>query len=727
MALLNVACILAARGRRVLMIDFDLEAPGLTLLQSGMQADASASNQPGLVDLIQDFLTDPKASPLADKTDKTRFRDSYVRSLPIPEKLKRVEGGYLDLMPCGRLDAAYQERLYNIKFDKLYEEGVGEPLFRHFKNVISESGLYDYVFVDSRTGYSDEGSICTRDLADHLVLIMGLNHQNVKGTVSVLKQLKSDNWKAGRVICVASPVPLYYEELREKRMNEARLAILDTGFNVDFELGIPYHPRLALDEEPFIFDWSGTDLFSSYENLQRQIRALVQDTTDTWSARASEAISKGRFDDALRWFKELAVESPETAEFFLSFLFPQQITDNPALLKNAEPFFNLWLSISRDEILVRLRYAEVLALQKDYERALSEYSDALSLARSQHDDTRVIQVLSQSAGFYRRIYQNDKALQQYQEILNAQHQLNDRRGASVTLYYIGQVYNNLGQYDLALTNIEEALKIYEELGDRRGISVSKTSIGQAYQGLGQYDLALTHLEEALKIGEELGDRRGISVSKTSIGQVYNDLGQYDLALTNLEEALKIAEELGNRRGISAIKTSIGLVYNDLGQYDLALTNLEEALKINEELIDREGKALNLADIASIKVITGNIVEGIDLIEKAVLKAGDLNSKRIQARIRVNYVEILFQTNDSSAAMNYLNEYWVLIQQFASAYWRYNAYLLRAKIKSAQRDVSGSAEDIKIALAFYREQNIQAHQRKEAEELARSVLAEPTGS
>jgi cellulose biosynthesis protein BcsQ len=104
MSLLNVACILAGRGRRVLMIDFDLEAPGLTLFKQNQRKNQPPPRQAGLVELIQDFLRNPEESPLADKDNPASFRDHYVRSLPIPKKLRQLEGGYLDLMPSGRID-----------------------------------------------------------------------------------------------------------------------------------------------------------------------------------------------------------------------------------------------------------------------------------------------------------------------------------------------------------------------------------------------------------------------------------------------------------------------------------------------------------------------------------------------------------------------------------------------------------------------------------------------
>src|SRR5437016_1288362 len=82
MALLNAACILAGRGRRVLMIDFDLEAPGLTFLALKQLSPSPEARPSGLVELINDFLDDPPHSPLADKKNNSAFRDRYVCELP---------------------------------------------------------------------------------------------------------------------------------------------------------------------------------------------------------------------------------------------------------------------------------------------------------------------------------------------------------------------------------------------------------------------------------------------------------------------------------------------------------------------------------------------------------------------------------------------------------------------------------------------------------------------
>ena len=53
LALVNVGVELAMTGRKVLLVDFDLEAPGIDTFEELRAPD----DQPGLVDYVTDFMT----------------------------------------------------------------------------------------------------------------------------------------------------------------------------------------------------------------------------------------------------------------------------------------------------------------------------------------------------------------------------------------------------------------------------------------------------------------------------------------------------------------------------------------------------------------------------------------------------------------------------------------------------------------------------------------------
>lgn len=196
MALINTAGILAGRGFRVLVIDMDLEAPGLSYLnpdapdQPSPTPNPRHSLQPGFVDLLFDAKERGSESDLF-ALPAVEIEKRYTQSYRLPPGLGKFDDGSLRIMPAGKFDGLYAKRLNDLNFRKLYEEGVGEPLIRVFKKKFAEAALYDYILIDSRTGFSDEAGICTRDLADYLMILSGLNRQNVEGTCEFLKSLQA--------------------------------------------------------------------------------------------------------------------------------------------------------------------------------------------------------------------------------------------------------------------------------------------------------------------------------------------------------------------------------------------------------------------------------------------------------------------------------------------------------------------------------------------------------
>ena len=138
--------------------------------------------------------------------------------------------------------AVMHSGLMTLNLHVLYEEGLGEPLIRAFKKKLAEADQYDYVLVDSRTGFSDEAGICTRDLADHLMILSGLNRQNVEGTCEFLKALRvaTDGKKSFQIIL--SPVPNGEDALVDQREAVAKAA---------FEAGVGIRSRsVAADSLP---------------------------------------------------------------------------------------------------------------------------------------------------------------------------------------------------------------------------------------------------------------------------------------------------------------------------------------------------------------------------------------------------------------------------------------------------------------------------------------------
>ena len=143
MALVNVAVDLAQRGRRVLAVDFDLEAPGLDTF-SVLSPDKPT---PGLVEYVARYLDTDVAPDVRD----------YIAASPVVDNLL--------VMPSGAARTGYASNFGQIDWQALYAERDGYMLFEDLKEQWRQVVKADYVLIDSRTGYTDTGGICTRQTA----------------------------------------------------------------------------------------------------------------------------------------------------------------------------------------------------------------------------------------------------------------------------------------------------------------------------------------------------------------------------------------------------------------------------------------------------------------------------------------------------------------------------------------------------------------------------------
>jgi Tfp pilus assembly protein PilF/MinD-like ATPase involved in chromosome partitioning or flagellar assembly len=278
MAVINVAGIMASRGFRVMVVDMDLEAPGLSFLANPPPNDGEPRPlQPGFVDFMLDAV-DRGADADLFQLSAADAVQHYSAPYELPEGFRRSPDGSLRIMPAGRLDNGYAGRLTRLDLPSLYRDGTGLALIQAFKQAVQDSKLFDYVFIDSRTGFSDESGICTRDLADCLMVVSGLNRQNVEGTARFLSTLRQATEVQKPLEVILSPIPNGEDTLVDNREAQARDAFSRAwGTTIHAGLHIPYHPQLALTEEPHIFRQRRGYLFEAYNRIEKSILHLLGD------------------------------------------------------------------------------------------------------------------------------------------------------------------------------------------------------------------------------------------------------------------------------------------------------------------------------------------------------------------------------------------------------------------------------------------------------------------
>ena len=174
LALVNVAAELAQQGQRVLIVDFDLEAPGLDTFDLGRPKESL----PGIVDFVKEYLD----TGLAPDAEKFFYRSPTFDA----------SGGGLWVTPAGSQDSGYAARLASIDWNDLYKNHDGYLLFEDLKLQWQAAIEPDYVLLDSRTGHTDVGGICTRHLPDAVVVLFFPNEQNLRGLTKVVRDIRAE-------------------------------------------------------------------------------------------------------------------------------------------------------------------------------------------------------------------------------------------------------------------------------------------------------------------------------------------------------------------------------------------------------------------------------------------------------------------------------------------------------------------------------------------------------
>jgi hypothetical protein len=154
------ALTLAREGKRVVVIDLDLEAPGIEGYFFA-PSDPNGKVQTGVVDYLLE-------RGVAGASYRPEIND-FV--LPYSDPAVAATGGSLLIVPAGRVDDTYMERLGRLNLADIGRKpGAENPLRALIAGVLSWRPA-DLVVVDSRTGFTDLGGITLNGLSTLDVLV----------------------------------------------------------------------------------------------------------------------------------------------------------------------------------------------------------------------------------------------------------------------------------------------------------------------------------------------------------------------------------------------------------------------------------------------------------------------------------------------------------------------------------------------------------------------------
>ncbi|MEO5331475.1 MAG: AAA family ATPase, partial [Magnetococcus sp. YQC-5] len=302
-AMLNVAYLLAQRGRKVVVADWDLHAPGLSLMER-MQP----LNGDGFGKGVLDYLLGLKESKNPKKAQKRVVIADIVHSTHLAREAQRRKGddleeprmqGELFCIPAGNLagglkkftDAVKNANLHNLTNFLSYIDPEDKRLvFRVFCEELRQTsipwlmarseGPADYLLVDCRTGITELGDLLLGEATDLNVVVYGQDPQNLEGLKIALSKFDRQPWElAANTLLIWSLEPAGQEVLKRKQRELKRAMVNELcrkdGLGVPeafpTEYKIPYHPELPLTNVPIVHTYAQSDLSRVFADITQSI------------------------------------------------------------------------------------------------------------------------------------------------------------------------------------------------------------------------------------------------------------------------------------------------------------------------------------------------------------------------------------------------------------------------------------------------------------------------
>jgi tetratricopeptide (TPR) repeat protein len=528
LALANVAYALATNTlepRKVLVWDFDLEAPGL---QNVFQCKWG-EKKVGFIDLVSNFLQEKKIRPIRNFIHKTN-----------------VNG--VDILPAGYINAKYSENFGRLNWRDFYSTNNGYEFVEEVKSQLCQHApTYDYILIDSRTGYSDVSGICTLQLPDVVVLVFRLNDQNLEGVKKVNAIIQDHLPKSKNridIVPVISPSWPFGAMEANNQVKKAKKVFGQLKMScLSFDPALNYKEKILLRErDRYAID---PPICTDYIKLTERIRRLNQEDPETVLEGGKELLRSFDYKGAFQKFERLVTLRPNNSNYWGYFI--EAAIDTPeskgdSNIKKAEELLNEQLAQNQNSPGLLLEKARLL-----FRRGSSSAEIEPILSKALHLDPELQKAYVMRGMLHLTAKAYGKAVCDFTKLI----ELN--RNDSQAYYNRAQCFSELEQFAEAERDFKRAIQLsdrepsiyfdcarmyFKQEQYKKSEATLKTllTIAPSYKhGL----LLYAHVLAGLGKIDEAAEALARSAKGTAVFETKLNLFEAYLVLGEIDEAMKI--------------------------------------------------------------------------------------------------------------------------------------------------------------------------------------------
>jgi len=170
--------------KRVLLIDWDLDAPGLHNY-FGINPNSIGK---GLMDIFFEYIAYMRQNNYVTEETISKHHlfpnDSHI--------LKPVDDtdSCIHLLAAGNYDNEYFKKINSFDWNEFYDDYDGKIFIELLKDHLKKQN-YDYILIDSRTGVNDYSGICNIQIPDMNVLVLAPTNPNFEGVLRMATNIIS--------------------------------------------------------------------------------------------------------------------------------------------------------------------------------------------------------------------------------------------------------------------------------------------------------------------------------------------------------------------------------------------------------------------------------------------------------------------------------------------------------------------------------------------------------
>lgn len=374
MALCNVADLFYQQGLRVLVVDWDLESPGVEKFFPVDKECVEACG--GLMGLLQDYK-EKMSTPIShDEGDDLRLPLDNIESYVIDVSGDGPGGGRMYLLPAGRCGAGplphFAPGVRSFDWRDFYQNWEGGLFFEVLRQRFEE--LADVVLIDTNAGPSDTISICTSHFADAVVMFCGISAQGLAGTAYMAAEFCRPSPERSRQRpCNVLVIPARIDYSEAEMLNvfkENFLRAVEPLTPPEFEAGgkflwklkipnIPYYERheaLVVRQAELAI---AEDLAGAYEKLAGAMGKLTGGRPADAVAPPEAVAEVARAEPpAIERFRKLRERKTETPTVFISYAREDEAQARELHRRLGEAGFKPWLD--KEALLGGMEWEQVI-------------------------------------------------------------------------------------------------------------------------------------------------------------------------------------------------------------------------------------------------------------------------------------------------------------------------------------------------------------------------------